>query len=311
MSFSSEIKQELNKNTKLSNKELVKYELIGYLISGNIDMPEKNAIRFSTESDYNINRFSKLLANLQIDHKIEISGKNFVVSLKKKAIQEIVKIEEKEIFLKNEIQQENSRRSLENQKNNESNKSNENNEENLKSLIIGAFMGSGSINNPEKKYHLEIDFENEENLEKIKDVLEKLGIRTKKMITENKKSIYIKEGEEISKFLALIGANKAVMKFEDIRIQKEMRGKVNRLVNCETANLNKTINASIEQIAAIKKLKETGKFNKLNDNLKEIANLRLENPDMPLVELGKRLKEPVGKSGVNYRLKKIMELANE
>ncbi|MBD9158511.1 MAG: DNA-binding protein WhiA [Clostridiales bacterium] len=311
MSFSSEIKQELNKNTKLSNKELVKYELIGYLISGNIDMPEKNAIRFSTESDYNINRFSKLLANLQIDHKIEISGKNFVVSLKKKAIQEIVKIEEKEIFFKNEIQQENSRKSLENQKNNESNKSNENNEENLKSLIIGAFMGSGSINNPEKKYHLEIDFENEENLEKIKDVLEKLGIRTKKMITENKKSIYIKEGEEISKFLALIGANKAVMKFEDIRIQKEMRGKVNRLVNCETANLNKTINASIEQIAAIKKLKETGKFNKLNDNLKEIANLRLENPDMPLVELGKRLKEPVGKSGVNYRLKKIMELANE
>lgn len=311
MSFSSEIKQELNKNTKLSNKELVKYELIGYLISGNIDMPEKNAIRFSTESDYNINRFSKLLANLQIDHKIEISGKNFVVSLKKKAIQEIVKIEEKEIFLKNEIQQENSRKSLENQKNNESNKTNENNEENLKSLIIGAFMGSGSINNPEKKYHLEIDFENEENLEKIKDVLEKLGIRTKKMITENKKSIYIKEGEEISKFLALIGANKAVMKFEDIRIQKEMRGKVNRLVNCETANLNKTINASIEQIAAIKKLKETGKFNKLNDNLKEIANLRLENPDMPLVELGKRLKEPVGKSGVNYRLKKIMELANE
>lgn len=311
MSFSSEIKQELNKNTKLSNKELVKYELIGYLISGNIDMPEKNAIRFSTESDYNINRFSKLLANLQIDHKIEISGKNFVVSLKKKAIQEIVKIEKKEIFLKNEIQQENSRKSLENQKNNESNKSNENNEENLKSLIIGAFMGSGSINNPEKKYHLEIDFENEENLEKIKDVLEKLGIRTKKMITENKKSIYIKEGEEISKFLALIGANKAVMKFEDIRIQKEMRGKVNRLVNCETANLNKTINASIEQIAAIKKLKETGKFNKLNDNLKEIANLRLENPDMPLVELGKRLKEPVGKSGVNYRLKKIMELANE
>ena len=311
MSFSSEIKQELNKNTKLSNKELVKYELIGYLISGNIDMPEKNAIRFSTESDYNINRFSKLLANLQIDHKIEISGKNFVVSLKKKAIQEIVKIEKKEIFLKNEIQQENSRKSLENQKNNESNKSNENNEENLKSLIIGAFMGSGSINNPEKKYHLEIDFENEENLEKIKDVLERLGIRTKKMITENKKSIYIKEGEEISKFLALIGANKAVMKFEDIRIQKEMRGKVNRLVNCETANLNKTINASIEQIAAIKKLKETGKFNKLNDNLKEIANLRLENPDMPLVELGKRLKKPVGKSGVNYRLKKIMELANE
>ena len=131
------------------------------------------------------------------------------------------------------------------------------------------------------------------------------------METKNKYSIYIKEGEEISKFLALIGANKAVMKFEDVRVQKEMKGKVNRLVNCETANLNKTINASIEQISAIRKLQDTGKFNKLNDNLKEIANLRLENPDMPLVDLGKLLKNPVGKSGVNYRLKKIMEIAND
>ena len=121
----------------------------------------------------------------------------------------------------------------------------------------------------------------------------------------------MKEAEEISNLLALIGANKAVMKFEDIRIQKEMRGKVNRIVNCETANLNKTINASIEQIGAIKKLQETGKFNKLDENLKEIAKLRLENPNISLIELGKMLKKPIGKSGVNYRLKKIMEMADE
>ena len=125
------------------------------------------------------------------------------------------------------------------------------------------------------------------------------------------RSVVVKEGEEISKILALIGANKAVMKFEEIRIQREMRGKVNRLVNCKTANLNKTINASVEQIAAINKLKENGKFNKLNENLKEIAELRIENPDMSLIDLGKLLKEPVGKSGVNYRLKKIIELAND
>lgn len=172
-------------------------------------------------------------------------------------------------------------------------------------------MGAGSINNPEKKYHLEIDFKNNENLNKIEQILQKFDVNAKKMITDKKQSIYIKEGEEISKFLALIGANKAVMKFEDIRIQKDMRGKVNRLVNCETANLNKTINASIEQISAIKKLKANGKFNKLSDNLKEIANLRLENPDMSLIDLGQQLKQPVGKSGVNYRLKKIMEIANE
>ncbi len=142
-------------------------------------------------------------------------------------------------------------------------------------------------------------------------MLKKLGIKSKSMKTKNRYSIYLKEGEEISKFLALIGANKAVMQFEDIRIQREMRGKVNRLVNCETANLNKTINASIEQIAAIKKLQKTGKFNNLNDNLKEIAILRLENPDLALIDLGKLLKKPVGKSGVNYRLKKIIDISNE
>ncbi len=179
-------------------------------------------------------------------------------------------------------------------------------EENLKAIIRGAFMGSGSVNNPEREYHLEVDLGNQKNREEFVKILNLMGVHVKTFQT----SIYIKEGEEISKFLALIGAGKAVMQFEDIRIQKEMRGKVNRLVNCETANLNKTINASIQQIAAIRKLQETGKFNKLEDNLKEIAILRLENPDMPLIELGKLLKEPVGKSGVNYRLKKIIEIAD-
>ena len=144
----------------------------------------------------------------------------------------------------------------------------------------------------------------------VEEILKILGVNVKEIELKNKYSIYIKEGEEISKILAVIGANKAVLKFEDIRVKREMRRKLNRLVNCETANLNKTINASIEQIAAIKKLKKEGKFNKLNDNLKEIANLRIENPDMSLIELGKLLKEPVGKSGVNYRLKKIIEIAN-
>ncbi len=292
MSFSSEVKQELNKNSKLVNKEQVKNELIGYLISGNIEVSKRGKIKFSTESDYNINRFSKLLANLNIDHDIEIIGKNFVVKLNKKEITNLVDIENNLIYLKEKY--------IDQLKN-----------ENLKAIIRGVFMGSGSINDPNKKYHLEISFNTEENVNKIISILKILDINTKKMIVENKKSLYIKEGEEISKFLALIGAAKAVMDFEEIRIQKEMRGKVNRLVNCETANLNKTINASIEQIAAIKKLKEKGKFSNLSDNLKEIANLRIENPDMSLSDLGKKLNKPLGKSGVNYRLKKIMELADE
>ncbi len=285
MSFSSSIKQELNKNSNLVKKEMVKQELIGYLISANTSVINGKEIKFSTESDYNINRFSKLLDNLNINHKIDMSGKSFVITAKIKDIDFI------NIYEKNQIS---------------FNLEEVSNEETYKSLVRGAFMGSGSMNNPEKEYHLEIDLRDENNVNRLKQILTMLGIKVKTFQT----SIYIKEGEEISKFLALIGANQAVMKFEDIRIQKEMRGKVNRLVNCKTANLSKTINASVEQISAIKKLQETGKFKKLDDNLKEIAILRLENPDMPLLELGKLLKKPIGKSGVNYRLKKIMEIAN-
>lgn len=150
---------------------------------------------------------------------------------------------------------------------------------------------------------------NEFNTNLIVKIIGSYGILVKTVIKKSQYMIYIKEGEQISNFLALIGANNAVLKFEDIRIKREMRGKVNRLVNCETANLNKTINAAIDQIEAINKLKQNGKFNKLDDNLKEIANLRIENPNISLVELGKMLKEPIGKSGVNYRLKKIIEIA--
>ena len=287
MSFSSNIKQELNKNSNLSNKKIVKQELVGYLISGNINIVKNKEIRFSTESDYNINRFSRLLTNLNIDHSIDIVGKNFVISLKIKDIN-FVNLEEDNIYI-SEIPY---------------------NEEEKKAIIRGIFMGSGSINNPEKEYHLEMEITNKENMNIVLKLLLEFEIKAKNMETKNKYYIYLKDGEEISKFLALIGASKAVMKFEDIRIQKEMRGKVNRLVNCETANLNKTINAAVEQIAAIRKLQETGNFKKLDENLKEIALLRLENPNMSLVELGKQLKEPIGKSGVNYRLKKIMEIAN-
>ena len=288
MSFSSDVKEELSKVNNLANKIQVKYEFIGYLISNNSSVVG-NKIRYATESQYNINRFAKLLSNLKIDYKIEMEGKSFVIKLKNSEFNEI-EIIDKKLILK--IQE-----NLD--------------EKNEKSLVKGVFLGAGSINNPDNKYHLEIRFSNQENEEIVLEILKKYNINFKKLDSQKNKSIYIKEGEEISKFLAFIGANKAVMKFEDIRVQRQMRGKVNRLVNCKAANLNKTLNASVEQIDAIRKLQQNGKFNKLEDNLKEIANLRLENPDMPLLELGKLLKNPVRKSGVNYRLKKIIEIANE
>ena len=114
---------------------------------------------------------------------------------------------------------------------------------------------------------------------------QKYDIQIKKLNT----SLYLKDGEEISKLLAFIGANKAVLKFEEIRVLRDMRNNVNRIVNCETANLNKTINAALKQIEDIKFIKKMNKFNELSEGLQEIANLRLENSDISLVELGSAL----------------------
>lgn len=279
MSFSKQLKEELSKTENLSNKEAVKYELMGYLISSNVSQ-EKAETRFNTENEYNINRFSRLLSNMNINnYDITIQGKIFTIAVKTR---DLIKIEINNLT-----------------------------EEQARWVIRGAYLGSGSINNPEKKYHLEIGIKLRENAEILKQELEKIEIKTNIIEKNNEYSLYIKDGEGISKFLALLGANKSVLKFEEIRVQREMNNKINRLVNCESANLNKTMNASIEQIEAIKKLKENHKFEKLPENLKEIATLRINNPNANLAELGQMLKEPVGKSGVNYRLKKIMEIADE
>lgn len=289
MSFSSDLKEELSKINNLTKKEEIRYELLGYLISRNASII-KNNIRYATESEYNINRFSKLLKNLNINHNIQFDGKSFIITFKIKDCIEDVNIKNEQINIKELIKV---------------------NENEKKSIIRGAFLGAGSINNPEKEYHLEINLSNKNSLDYLFEIISNMDIKCKKLELDKKYSIYIKDGEEISRLIALLGANKSVLNFEDIRVQREMRGKVNRIVNCQTANLNKTINASVGQIEAIKKLQMNHKFNKLDENLKEIALLRLENPDISLVELGKKLKNPIGKSGVNYRLKKIIEAAEE
>ena len=180
-----------------------------------------------------------------------------------------------------------------------------------KGIVRGAFLGSGSITDPNTRYHLEIRLVNEKNRKKLVEIIKNFGIEVKLLDRKYSYSIYIKDGEEISKFLALIGANSSVLKYEDIRVLKETKNNVNRKVNCETANLNKTVNASIVQVQAIEKIIKQKRFNSLPENLQEIADLRLENPDATLAELGRMLKVPIGKSGVNHRLKKIIEISEE
>lgn len=287
MSFSSELKENLSKISNLSNKEVVKYELIGYLISNNT-VYKNGKTTYKTENEYNINRFSKLLSNVNItNYKIDIKGNNYIITAPKiENIEEIIYLEE-DIEYKGKTEK----------------------EELLKAIIRGAFLGAGSINNPESKYHLEIILSTKENAENIINILKIFTIGAKKLERKNGYSIYIKDGEEISKLLALIGANSSVLKFEQIRVLRDMKNNINRKVNCETANLNKTVNAAVRQIEAIKKLQKTGEFDKLSESLKEIAKIRIENPDASLVELGQMLKAPIGKSGVNHRLNKILDIA--
>lgn len=289
MSFSKSIKEELSKISNLSNKDVVKAELLGYLITNNISL-KGNKIKYSTESEYNINRFAKLLNNLNISkYEIDIQGKVFTINVKEKIEFDELDYIDAKLILNNNITEFCNSEILE------------------KALIRGSFLGSGSINNPERIYHLEVIYSNEQNLEYVLNILKKYNIQMKKL----NNTLYLKEGEEISKFLAFIGANSSVLKFEEIRVIRDMRNNVNRLVNCETANLNKTINAALKQIDDINLIKKMKKFNELPDNVQEVANLRLENPEISLVELGKMLTNPVGKSGVNYRFKVISELAEE
>ena len=178
-------------------------------------------------------------------------------------------------------------------------------------LIREAFIKTGFINDPNKDYHLEILFKTKKKSEEVKEIIQNFGIDIKFTKKDSQYMLYLKDGEEISSFLALIGANKAVIKFEEVRVIKDTRNNINRLVNCETANLNKTINAAVKQIDAIKKLKKNKQFSKLPENLKEIANIRIENPDVTYEDLGKMLSKPIGKSGVSHRLEKIVKIAEE
>lgn len=301
MSFSSEIKENLSKMNNLANKQSVKYELIGYLISNNI-VCEKGKIKYSTTNEYNINRFSKLISNLNIlNFKIELKGKTYTISLPKiENIEEISYID-KYIQINSNI--------IENIEKNKNEKVNPNDDLLLKSLIRGIFLGSGIVNNPENKYHLEFILSTQENAKIIEKMLMIYAqINTKELERKKGYSLYIKDGEQISNILALVGANSAVLKFEQIRVLRDMKNNINRQVNCETANISKTIDAAVRQIEKINQLKRDKKFEKLPENLKQIANLRLENPDATLTQLGKMLDEPIGKSGVNHRLNQIMSI---
>lgn len=180
-----------------------------------------------------------------------------------------------------------------------------------RSYIRGAFLGGGSISNPEKTYHLEFVTSSKEHAEDLSGVINSFELNSKIVVRKDNYVVYIKEGEQIVDLLNIIGAHQALLKLEDIRVLKNVRNNINRIVNCETANLSKTIDASMRQVENIKYIESTIGLDKLPEGLRELAELRLEYSDASLKELGMMLNPTVGKSGVNHRFRKIEELADE
>jgi DNA-binding protein WhiA len=180
-----------------------------------------------------------------------------------------------------------------------------------KAYLRGAFLGGGSISDPEKTYHLEMVTNNNSFAEDIKWLINTYGLNAKIVNRKNSYVVYLKEGEDIVDFLNIIGAHNALLKLENVRIYKEMRNNVNRIVNCETANLSKTVNAAMRHISNINYIKENLGLNKLPKSLRETAEMRLLHRDVSLKELGEMMNPPVGKSGVNHRLRKLDEIAED
>ena len=304
-SFSKKVKKELSEINNLKNKTLDWFELLGYSLTN-------SSKEFTTESKYNINRYARILDNIGVDdYNISVSGKNFTIKTKKK-LDEILKEknpkEYNNIFNNEETEGKNQKENLESLNNNKNDERFQINEDEKKAIIRGAFLGSGTISEPRKSYHLEIYFKDEKSLCFCIKILTSYNVNVKS-IRQNKNILYIEEGESISNFLAFVGAKKSVLEFEDTRVVKEIRNNVNRQLNLENANLNKTILSSVKQINYIKLIKKKNKFNELTEKEKKLAEIRLKNPDASLEELRKMLGENISKSGVSHRMKKIEELA--
>ncbi|MHB1652393.1 MAG: DNA-binding protein WhiA [Desulfitobacteriaceae bacterium] len=179
-----------------------------------------------------------------------------------------------------------------------------------RAYLRGAFLAGGSINNPEGTYHLEIITNDVDHAEGICRLINKFHLGAKVSTRKNWQVVYIKESEHIVGFLGIIGAHHALLEFENVRVLKDVRNQVNRLVNCETANLCKTVDAAVRQNENIQLVANTMGLSALPSGLRKIAELRLQYPDASLKELGEMLQPKVGKSGVNHRLRKIDELAD-
>lgn len=179
------------------------------------------------------------------------------------------------------------------------------------SFIRGAFLGGGSIISPEKNYHMEFVTKTPPLADKLLELLQHCGIAARLTVRKNNFVVYIKESEAIAELLGLMGAGSSMMELYNVKIERELRNTVNRQVNCDSANLTKTTAAATRQLGAINRIAESVGLDELPQTLREIAYLRLQNPELPLRELGALANPPIGKSGVNHRMNRLIKYAEQ
>lgn len=180
-----------------------------------------------------------------------------------------------------------------------------------KEFIKGAFLASGSIIDPKKNCHLEFVSSHKRLCDDMQKLLSEFGLTVKTALRKSNYVIYFKSTSDVADILTLLGAYNCVMEYHNIKIVKDMRNSINRRMNCDNANMTKTINAAFKQAQAIEKLIRLGKLEELSSQLQEVARLRLENKELGLKELGEMMHPPIGKSGVNHRLRKLCEEADK
>ena len=308
MSFSTDVKAELTKMT-VKDKKQSKAELIGFAITNCVVAYQDGEyiLKMSTENEYAIRRvYTFLKACFDITAKsnverpkspheetlyhLKVTDKE---DLKKIFDDKFININEKlQIVLNDKSEIEES-------------------EDCKRAFLRGVFLGSGSIANPDSRYHLEMVINNQDNAIFINELIESFEINSK--MTKRKKDfvIYIKGAESISTFLAVMGANNGTLKFEETRVIKEVRNNINRKSNFENANFDKTVDASLIEIEDISLIKKKRKFVNLPDNLKQLAKLRMSYKEATFEELGRMLTPNLSRAGVSHRFKKIHEIAEE
>ena len=308
MSFSSDVKEELTK-ISIKDESQRKAELAGFMITNCIVTRENGEfiLKMASENEFAIRR---LYTTLKTQYDIVAKS-----NVERPKLPGAVPLYHLKIYRKNDLERMfnesfiNINEKLQIIINDKTDIIKD--DECKKSFLRGIFLGSGSIANPDTRYHLEVVANNQENAIFINEIVENFDISAKMIKRKKDYVIYLKGAESISIFLAAIGANQGTLKFEETRVIKEVRNNVNRVSNFENANFDKTVDASLSQIEDINLIRRSRKFSKLPEHLRELARLRLSYKEATLDELGKMLEPNISRAGVSHRFKKLHEIAED